>query len=71
MEEDTMRHSQKMTVKVTVNVLTTMRWLRGAGGWHLRLKSLEIFHQISIYGWLLGGAVEFEFKTPYKLQVVV
>ena len=58
-----MQVSQKVTVKVTVHDLTARRWLRGGGGRHLRLKYLEIYHQISINGCVSGGIVRFEFKS--------
>lgn len=44
------------------------------GGWHLRnlrLKSLEIYCQINIYGWILGGTIKFEFEFSYKLRVPI
>lgn len=71
MEGDTTQHIHKITVRVTVHDLTTKRWLRGVRGRHLRLKYLEICHQFSNNGWILGGAIKFEFKISYKLCVAI
>lgn len=66
-----MQHNQKMTIRVIVDDLIARRWLRGAGGWHLTLKYLEVCCQININGEVLGGMVGFEFKFRYKLCVLV
>ena len=65
----------KVTVKVTVHDLTIEMQPNGAGDRHLRwnlwVRSFKICRQFDINEPNLGGIVEFEFKIPYKLQVVV
>jgi len=60
-----------MNVGVTIHDGTARKWLRGFGRWKLRQKSLNICHQSSIYYQNLGGTVRFEFKSPYKLSMLV
>lgn len=71
MRGDTVQHSQKMTVTVTIHDFTARRWLKGAGRQHLSLKALKIYLQISFYGRIFGGTVKFEFKFAYKLCVAI
>lgn len=71
MEEGVTQHSRKVTVGDTIHDLMSRRWLKGVGWWHLRQKYLKIFCQSSIYYQKLVGIVRFEFKTPYKLCVLV
>ena len=66
---------QKVTIKVTVHDLTEEIRPNGAVDRHLRwnlwLRSLKICRQTDINEPNLGGTIRFEFKIPYKLQVVV
>ena len=70
-----MQVSWKVTIKIIVHETAIEVRQNGAGDWYLRqnlwLRSLKIFHQSSINEPNLGGTVGFEFKMPYKLQVVV
>ena len=70
-----MRVNQKVIIKVIVHDLMVEMRPNGVGIQHLRwnlwIKSLKICCQSSINSTNVGGMVRFEFKRPYKLQVVV
>ena len=67
--------SQKVTIKVTIHDLMVSLRTNGAGDRHLSqtswLRFLKIYRQYSINGPNVGETVGFDFKKPYKLQVVV
>lgn len=66
--------SQKVAIKVIVHDLKVEMQPNGVGGQNLRqnlrIKSLKIYCQSGINEVNVGGMVRFEFKIPYKLQVV-
>lgn len=71
MEEGVAQHNMKVTVEVSVHELMARSWLSGAGSRQLRQKYLKIYRQNKIYCQKLGRTVGFEFKTHYKLHVLV
>ena len=71
MEDGATQMDPKVAVEVTIHDLMAKYQLRGVGRSYLFQKYLEICRQSRIYYQNLGGTVGFEFKTPYKLCVLV
>ncbi len=71
MEDGFVQVGPKVTIEVTIHDFMAQKWLRGVGRHYLWQISLEIFHQRCIYDPNLGGKVGFEFKTFYKLSILV
>jgi len=61
----------KVAIEVTIHDLMAKKKLRGVGRRYLWPKYLKIYCQRGIYYQNLGVTVKFEFKTSYKLRVLV
>ena len=71
MKDSATQRGPKVAIAITIHDFMEKHELRGVGRNYLWRKYFEICFQRCIYYQNLGGMVRFEFKRPYKLQVVV
>jgi len=71
MEDGATQMGPKVAIGISIHDLMDKHQSGGVGRHYLWRISLEICHQICIYYQNLGGTVRFEFKTSYKLHMLV